>query len=285
VRLLLRKGKHHLTTSTILRDNHPVLTQETTAMTPRTVSAGNGWTWIADGFSLFTKNAVMWVVLAVVLIVCVVVINLIPLLGGLAFSLLWPVLVGGLLLGCRALDNGQPLELPHLFAGFQSGDRLQHLIIVGAVYLVATIVALAIVVAAIGVPALQALRAGGSPGGGAVMSMIGTFFLGLLIALALMVPVMMAMWFAPPLILFNNMAAMDAMKLSFSACLRNIVPFLLYGVIAFVLNIIAAIPFGLGYLVLLPVLVCSLYAGYKDIFAESAPAAPDTVAAGNPLLR
>jgi uncharacterized membrane protein len=253
-------------------------------MTPRTVGAGNGWTWIADGFSLFAKNAVMWVVLAVILIVCVVVINLIPLLGGLAFALLWPVLVGGLLLGCRALDNGQALEVPHLFAGFQSGDRLQHLIIVGAAYLVATIVALLILVVAIGLPALGALRAGGSPSGGTVMSMLGTFAFGLLLALALMVPVMMAMWFAPPLILFNNMTAVDAMKLSFSACLRNIVPFLIYGVIAFVLNIIAAIPFGLGYLVLLPVLVCSLYAGYKDIFTDSAPAAADA-AAPNPLLR
>jgi uncharacterized membrane protein len=112
------------------------------------------------------------------------------------------------------------------------------------------------------------------------LEMMGTFLVGLLIALALLVPVMMAMWFAPTLILFNNMSAVDAMKQSFAASLRNIVPFLIYGVIAFVLNIIAAIPFGLGYLVL----VCSLYMSYKDIFSETAPAAA-AAAAGNPLLR
>ena len=72
------------------------------------------------------------------------------------------------------------------------------------------------------------------------------------------------------------------MRQSFAACLRNILPFLLYGVIALVLSIIAAIPFGLGYLVLIPVLTCSLYAGYKDVFAD---AAPEPSAAGNPLLR
>ena len=95
----------------------------------------------------------------------------------------------------------------------------------------------------------------------------------------------MAIWFAPTLILFDNVQAIDAMKQSFAACLKNIVPFLIYGVIAFVLNIIAAIPFGLGYLVLLPVLVCSLYMSYKDIFGATAPAAAVPPPTGNPLLR
>jgi uncharacterized membrane protein len=58
------------------------------------------------------------------------------------------------------------------------------------------------------------------------------------------------------------------MKASFVACLRNIVPFLVYGVILFVLAIVASIPFGLGWLVLGPVMAASLYAGYRDIFFD-----------------
>lgn len=254
-------------------------------MNARSVSAGNGMQWIADGFNLFAKNAGMWIVLAVLLFIGVVVVALIPLLGGLALAVLWPVLVAGLLLGCRALDNGQPLEIQHLWAGFQSGDRLMPLILVGVAYLVASVVIMGIAFAAIGVPALQSIRAGGSPDLGAVLALMGSMLIGLLIALALLVPVMMALWFAPPLILFNNMGAVDAMKLSFAACLRNIVPFLIYGVIAFILNIVAAIPFGLGYLVLIPVMVCSLYVSYKDVFAEAPAAAPATPPSGNPLLR
>lgn len=255
-------------------------------MNARTVSAGNGMQWIADGFNLFAKNAVMWIVLTVLLVIGVIVVAVIPILGSLALMLLWPVLVAGLLLGCRALDDGKPLELQHLWAGFLSGDRLSQLIIVGVVYLIATIIITAIAFAAIGVPALSSIRGGGATNMGAVMSLMGSMMIGVLLAFALLIPVMMAMWFAPPLILFNNMGAVDAMKASFAACLRNIVPFLIYGVIAFILNIVAAIPFGLGYLVLIPVLVCSLYASYKDIFAE-APAAASTTPppSGNPLLR
>lgn len=253
-------------------------------MAPRTVSAGNGWNWIADGFSLFLKNPGIWIVLTVLLVVGAMIIAIIPFFGGIALSLIWPVVIAGLLLGCRALDGGQPLELQHLWAGFQTGDRLSQLIVVGVAYLVATVVVMGIVFTAVGVPVLQALRGGATPHAGLFLSMMGTFLIGLLIALALLVPVMMAMWFAPALIVFDKCNAVDAMKQSFAACLRNIVPFLIYGVIAFVLNIVAAIPFGLGYLVLVPVLACSLYAGYKDIFAEAVPA-PAAAPTGNPLLR
>jgi uncharacterized membrane protein len=83
-----------------------------------------------------------------------------------------------------------------------------------------------------------------------------------------MLPVFMAMWFAPPLVVFHQQGAVEAMKNSFFACLKNIVPFLLYSVILFVAAIVASIPFGLGWLVLGPVIAASLYTGYRDLFFE-----------------
>lgn len=253
-------------------------------MNIRTVAAGNGMQWITDGFNLFAKNPGMWILLAVLLIIGTLIVAMVPVLGGVACALLWPVLVAGLLLGCRALDSGQPLEIQHLWAGFKTGDRLAQLVIVGVAYMIATVVIVGVVFAAIGVPMVQGMRGGGAPSAATILSMMGSFIIGILIAMALLVPVAMAIWFAPTLVLFNNLSAIDAMKQSFGACLRNIVPFLIYGVIAFILNIVAAIPFGLGYLVLIPVLVCSLYVSYKDVFSETAPAAT-APAAGNPLLR
>jgi hypothetical protein len=35
-----------------------------------------------------------------------------------------------------------------------------------------------------------------------------------------------------------------------------------------VLAILASIPFGLGWLVLGPVMICSVYASYRDIYLE-----------------
>jgi len=78
----------------------------------------------------------------------------------------------------------------------------------------------------------------------------------------------MATWFAPALALFHEQSATEAMKASFIACLRNVLPFLLYGVILFLLAIAASIPFGLGWLVLGPTMAASLYTGYRDIFFD-----------------
>ena len=83
------------------------------------------------------------------------------------------------------------------------------------------------------------------------------------------IPLYMALWFAPALIVFHNLAPVESMKASFFACLKNIIPFLLYGVILIVLGVLAAIPFGLGFLVLIPVIIASIYTGYRDIFYES----------------
>ena len=116
--------------------------------------------------------------------------------------------------------------------------------------------------------AFMAMMTGGNPG-----MHIGTmgvsFLLAMLVVLALAVPLYMALWFAPSLIVFNNMKPIDAMKTSFFACLKNLVPFLFYGVITLVLCFIAAIPFGLGFLVLGPVAIASIYASYRDVFAAA----------------
>jgi uncharacterized membrane protein len=65
---------------------------------------------------------------------------------------------------------------------------------------------------------------------------------------------------------FRNAAPLEAMKVSFFACLKNIVPFIVYGVILFVLYVIAMIPFGLGMLIMVPVSMGSVYASYVEIF-------------------
>jgi uncharacterized membrane protein len=76
----------------------------------------------------------------------------------------------------------------------------------------------------------------------------------------------MAVWFAAPLVVFHNLGAVEAMKASFTGCLRNVVPFLVYGIVGFLLAIVASIPLGLGWLVLGPVIAASVYTGYRDIY-------------------
>ena len=74
-----------------------------------------------------------WLLIVLVLLVLNVVLVVIPVVGHLAMQLLYPVFAGGLLLGCRAIDRGQPLTVNHLFAGF--GERTGQLLILGLLYL------------------------------------------------------------------------------------------------------------------------------------------------------
>ena len=62
------------------------------------------------------------------------------------------------------------------------------------------------------------------------------------------------------------MAPVEALKASFAACLRNIMPFLVYGALGLVAAIVASIPAGLGWLVLLPVVMLTLHTTYRDVF-------------------
>ena len=78
----------------------------------------------------------------------------------------------------------------------------------------------------------------------------------------------MAVWYASPLIVLNDLGVGDAMKGSVTGSLKNILPALVFGVCFFLLAILATIPLALGWLVLGPVLLASIYTGYRDIFYE-----------------
>jgi uncharacterized membrane protein len=100
----------------------------------------------------------------------------------------------------------------------------------------------------------------------AMAAMGMSVLLAVLIVFALLLPLGMATWFAPLLVMFHGMAPLEAMKSSFVACLKNLLPFLVYGVVLFFAAIVASIPLGLGWLVLGPVIAASVYTGYRDIY-------------------
>jgi len=228
----------------------------------RGVAAGRGWDWIAAGWELFKKQAGMWIALTLVALVIFVVLAFIPFLGSIASIVLTPVFGAGIVIGCRAIEEGRALEIGHLFAGFK--EKLAPLATVGAIYLGAAIVIALVVGLATGA-SIFAMMSGHAPEVATPAAAL-TVVLALLIMLALLLPVMMAIWFAPPLVVFHGKGAVEAMQESFTGCLRNIVPFLVYGLVMLALSLVASIPLGLGWLVLGPVLAASLYTSYKDIY-------------------
>jgi uncharacterized membrane protein len=233
----------------------------------RSVPIGEGVSWIGEGWRLFAKAPLMWIVGILILFVIAIVINIVPFIGSLAFQLLNAVFSAGFVVACRSLERGGEFELEHLFAGFRT--RFVNLLIVGALFLAGGIVITLIFAGVAGFGVIMALMSGNQDD--ALAALAGSammLLLGGLIMLALMVPLLMAYWFAPALVIMHDMAPVAAMKESFMGCLRNFMPFLVYGIVMTVLSILAVIPIGLGLLVWVPLAIASSYAAYRSIFTE-----------------
>lgn len=227
----------------------------------RKVAAGRGFAWFGEAWDLFKRAPGMWIAMFVVFAVAWIVLSIIP-FGGLLLSACYPIIAAGLMLGCRALEQGKPLEFGHLFAGF--GAHSGNLLIVGLLYLggIMLIGVLMGVGMAITIPLMGGFRSGASNW----FAMVPVMVLIFLVSMALMLPLIMALWFAPAIVVFNGTASMAAMKSSFRGCMKNFVPFLVFGIAGFFFGVLAALPLGLGYLVLGPVFWATMYTGYRDIF-------------------
>jgi len=241
---------------------------DTSMIDVHTTKAADGWLWIKQGFALFRQNPMMWIVLFIIYLLIGMALSYVPVIGPIVLNLLAPVFIAGFMAGCRAIDNKQDLEINHLFEGFKHNTG--QLVTVGGLYLTGIIVIVSIMFVSVDHATLQAMFAGEklTPEQAETMVQSG-FLIYMLIGLSLMVPLMMAYWFAPVLVAFHDLSAIAAMKLSFQASLKNIPAFFVYCLVAMVLLILAVIPFGLGMLVMIPTMTASLYTSYKDIFLRS----------------
>jgi uncharacterized membrane protein len=238
---------------------------------PRLLDAGRGAKWWGEGWRVFTAAPGTWIGILIIFVILICVMAFIPILGQIALPLLMPVFSGGILLGCHALAKGQPLTIGHLFDGFKNG-RAGPLIVLGLLSLVFNIViwiVLAAVVVAVAGTSVLGMMSGDMSGAPPNFAAMG-------IGLALIIPLtvilfgmlLMLIWYAPPLVAINGLKPWAAMKSSFTACWSNMGALLIYGLIYIGLSIVATIPFGLGWLVLIPVLWGSWYAGWREMFGE-----------------
>lgn len=231
----------------------------------KALPASAAFSWIAEGWRLFRKAMLMWVVLTILILIAAVVVGLVPFLGTIAWQVITALIAGGLVLGCWSLEEDGELELDHLFAGFKRNFR--GLALVGVAYLVGMVIVLAVFSIFVGLSVLPALLMGKSQ---AAIEAFATFSGGLLVGTILVTVLSIAlgaaMWFAPALVIMHDVAPLEAMKASFFATLRNIVPAVIFAIVMLLLAVIASIPFGLGMLVWVPVLITASYRAYRQIF-------------------
>jgi uncharacterized membrane protein len=234
------------------------------------VGFGRGFSWISDAFGLFMEAPLAWLAFAVVFIICALAFGMVPLIGQFLFNLVSPIIIAGVMVAARNLARGDAVKPEDFMAGFTA--KPMPLLVVGGVYmagsLIITAVFIGLVVAILGTAFFSALLDPSRFNEVLSIRIIMGLGIAALVALALFVPLLMAYWFAVPLVQFHDVPPMEAMKASFMGCLKNVLPFLLYGVVSFVLLILAIIPLFLGLLVMVPVLFLTMYTGYRDAYIK-----------------
>ncbi len=234
-------------------------------MEPQRLNSLHGWEWIKLGFALFMKAPLLWIVILMIGLVATVGFSSVPVIGEPLVSLLMPVIVVGLMTGCRSLEQDEELELAHLFSGFH--HHTTQLVTLGGISLVSQFIIFGVMMLLGGADLVSILMSGQpDPDPELVIEAIKGAGLALLVGAVLFSILMMAAQYAPMLVYFYDVAPVQAMKLSFRAFTHNIGAMLVYFTTFMFLGFLASMPAFLGWLVLLPLVFTSLYVSFFRIF-------------------
>lgn len=262
----------------------------------RRVPASSGLRWWSEGWQSFVRAPGPWVGLAAGLLALLWLAGRLPLGGLLSQWLSLPLFALGavfaMLLRRRWLDArritppGMPLETQtegtlgasaRLWTARIGPLLLASLLVVAIGGAAGAVLVLGLgAVFGIGVASLATLSQVMSPGAGmmagAGAAAGGLMGLLLLVLLALYL-LNVAFWFVNTLVVLGGVRPWNAVVLSARAGFANLGAITVFTVLLLPIALVAMLPFGLGLLVLLPILSGASYASYHEVFDAAEPAA------------
>jgi len=251
----------------------------------RRVPSANGIKWLSQAYYLFKMSPKSWIASMIVMMLIMSIASLIQIVAPLV-QILLPVFIAGLMFGCQKLKDNQQFLLVHLFQGFN--QKFNQLAFIGIIYLMCALISYFLaefITSSLGfsLPAVTPeMLESGSISIEMMQSYTITLLLISLIMMALMLPVFMAFWFAPALIILRHCDAINALRKSFDACVLNMKTFLVYGIASFLFMFLAGIVLvvlwtifkALGLLLVifislafLCIFYASMFTSFDDIFA------------------
>jgi hypothetical protein len=253
--------------------------------------ARRGLAWLRESWAMFSRARLPWLVLISLYYAILLVVNLVPILGQLAWPLLKPVFAVGLLAAAWAQERGATPSPGDLFKGFKANVRA--LLPLGVTFIAG--VALAALSTSIVDGGLFLGLVSGEEAPSIESLSSPRLQAGLLFGALVALPVTLALWFAPALVVFQDAGPGVALGASLRAALANWRPLTVYaaGVLAF--GVLLPLVAGQTLLMLLPsetvlavvrflllayglmfaaTLHVSDYVSYRDVFHSGETLAP-----------
>jgi uncharacterized membrane protein len=254
--------------------------------------ARHGIVWLRQASRMLAAARVRWLVLLLVYYVIQLLVSVAPLVGPLAMMALRPVFTVGFLAAAWTQQRGGMPEIRHLFRGFRA--NLGALLPIGAVLIAGTTLAVLATALVDGGALLEAITSNTRPD--EALATNGRVEAAMLFGILCALPVLLAVWFAPALVVFQDCTAGQALVASLRAAMANWRPLAVYGLLLFfygavvpgigiALVAVLAPPAVAPYLIALTVVpyvflfvaaqAISDYVAYRDIFhAKEDDAAP-----------
>lgn len=255
--------------------------------------ARQGMVWLKQALQMFNQNRLAWVVLLLAYYLLLLVTRALPFIGPWAMTIIKPVLAVGLLAAAWNQERGKPPALQMILQGFRA--NLWALLPIGVFFVVGMTAAVFGSALVDGGKLIEFISNSATATEAEVEKSLEDRQLqfGMLFSALLSLPVLVATWWAPALIVFQDAGPGTALMTSMRAAFANWRPLAMYGLGVFfygvvlpglVVSVLAMIlPQSIAQVIVLALLMPYLmffaaclhisdYISYRDVFhADETP--------------
>jgi len=178
---------------------------------------------------MLAAHRVRWLFLLLAYYVIQFLVSVVPVVGPLAMMVGRPIFTVGFLAAAWEQQRGGVPQIAHLFRGFRT--NLRALIPIGIVLVAGTLFAIFATALVDGGALLDAITASSRPDEAFVAS--GRAEAAMLFGILCALPTLLAVWFAPALVVLQDCGARQALATSLRAAVANWRPLLVYAVLLF----------------------------------------------------
>jgi hypothetical protein len=190
--------------------------------------ASHGVRWLAHSYAMFRRHRLAWLALLLGYYASLVLLDFVPIVGVFLAPMLKPVLSVGFLAGAWTQERGGAPTFPLLFRGFRT--NVAALLPLGLVFMIGISLALAATALVDGGQLLDLLYGTGGSGDESPAAMArtlqqtlgsGRVQLAMLFGVLCAAPTILALWWAPALVVFQDARFSAALRGSLRAALAN----------------------------------------------------------------
>ncbi|GAA5173582.1 hypothetical protein GCM10025771_01180 [Niveibacterium umoris] len=233
---------------------------------PASVPPSRALNWLREGWRLFMAHPASWAVMGAAAFVVIAIAVWLPFIGRVLAMVVLQILAGGMVAAARHSDETGTLKINELWDGLRRhAANLAMIGVLQGIALTATGILAMITSLLLGM-ILDVTGLAHFDWITFVVSWLVDLFVSFVVVMAML----LALWFAPALVMLNRASPFDAMRLSFRAAVHNPGASAVVGLCLVIgIPLVITMTFGFGIVVVIPLVATTIYASWRDVIGAS----------------